>query len=228
MGNVDGQVDHWPAKLDDLVISVGVVDPDGNRAVYDEPTSWGSSWGSHIDVVAPTEITTAHSNSSTSNWVFYGTSCATPFVTGLVGQIKLFDEDASPSKVEAFVRASGERYPENWNQYVGFGIVKNDKALDLLIGEGVSAETKPASLQYWDNDHKVFTLVVPWPNEAGLPPGVWRFRRWKGEYSFVTDELESGEIAAIWVDPQNTNGSIKNPRAWHQLRYNYAAVGAKP
>jgi hypothetical protein len=64
-------------------------------------------------------------------------------VTGLVGMIKIVEPSACFTMVEAIVHASGNQYP-NWDQWMGFGVVKSDLALDLLSGEGVQQRTVSA------------------------------------------------------------------------------------
>lgn len=82
MGNYNNSTVYYPAGYS-TAIAVGATNQTDARVVPGPGVTWGSNYGSHIDLVAPgiNHFTTARYQSVTS---FGGTSCATPLYQELL------------------------------------------------------------------------------------------------------------------------------------------------
>lgn len=91
-------------------IGVGAIDLDTKRAVRTEDGfSWGSNYGSPIDIWAPGgasvhEIITTPDPNHTDYRNFGGTSCACPYVAGVVAMMRAVNPDITPRMVHDILR----------------------------------------------------------------------------------------------------------------------------
>ena len=147
MGNDNTSEPLYPAGYF-TTIAVGATNPNDERAYY--PGYWGSNYGSHIDVVAPggwypSTYTTKRDNQYGG---FSGTSCATPFVSGLAGLIiseardqgiNFYNEDvrwlirltADDIEVDDDPGSPPEIGP-GWDEGTGYGRINAGKAMQVL------------------------------------------------------------------------------------------------
>ena len=138
-GNNDSNEVRYPSYLPN-VISVGAMSPCGERkspASCDGETSWGSNYGSGLNVVAPgVLIPTTDINSGYVN-NFNGTSAACPHVAGVAAlmlsanpnltsaQVKnIIEQTAKKIRPDLYVYSDSSIYPNGtWNNQVGYGLV---------------------------------------------------------------------------------------------------------
>ena len=140
-GNGDQQGVQYPATLTE-VIAVGATDENDNRVTGG---TWGSNYGSELDVVAPgvnlwtTDITgtAAGYNDGTKgdpagNYysAFSGTSAAVPHVAGLAALILARDPGLSPDTIQDVIQRSADDVgPTGKDIYTGYGRINVHKAL---------------------------------------------------------------------------------------------------
>lgn len=109
-GNENAGTVSFPASLNSYVIAVGASNwcdqrkSATNNACNSNDASWGSNYGTALDLVAPGEdiYTTCNGSSCLSGNYTYlgGTSLATPFVSGIVGLIYSLNPNLTPDKVQ--------------------------------------------------------------------------------------------------------------------------------
>lgn len=96
-GNSTADACNFSPARTPSAITVGATQSDDSRADY-------SNYGSCIDVFAPgSEITSAYIGSNTATTQMWGTSMATPHVTGTVALYLQNSPDATPGEVESFI-----------------------------------------------------------------------------------------------------------------------------
>ena len=138
-GNYDSNEVKYPSYLPN-VISVGAMSPCGERkspTSCDGETSWGSNYGSGLNVVAPgVLIPTTDINSGYVN-NFNGTSAACPHVAGVAAlmlsanpnltsaQVKnIIEQTAQKIRPDLYVYTNTSTHPNGtWNDSVGYGLV---------------------------------------------------------------------------------------------------------
>ncbi len=109
-GNENASSVAFPASLNSYVIAVGASNwcdqrktPTNNACNNNNP-SYGSNYGSALDLVAPGEAiyTTCNVNqcANSSYAYFGGTSMATPFIAGTVGLLYSLNPNLTPDKVQ--------------------------------------------------------------------------------------------------------------------------------
>jgi len=211
MGNNNNSTTRYPSGYHDAVITVGAIESDGNRWV-DGPED-GSNYGDHIDVVAPTSILTPSKYGGYNT--FTGTSSAAPFVTGLAGMIRLVDSNASPTKIEAIIRASGDEYPD-WDMYYGFGLIQLDDALEFY--DDNDRWIKETTLDY----HSSATIVT----NGWFQIGYYIYVPYEVSFQFTTNKATDGKTV-IWVDPEDSDGTLFSLGTTEQMS-NIGFAAAKP
>lgn len=109
-GNTNASTVSFPASLNSYVIAVGASNwCDQRKTATNNPcnnnnASWGSNYGSALDLVAPGEAiyTTCNVGQCATNSYIYlsGTSLAAPFVSGAVGLLYSLNPNLTPDKVQ--------------------------------------------------------------------------------------------------------------------------------
>jgi len=139
MGNDYMERVNWPAAFT-CVVAVGATNNDDERSSY-------STWGNHIDVVAPGGVNPYPYNDEHdifSTWTgdpdyrfLAGTSMASPFVSGLASLLKGFRPDYTNDDIMWVIRISSEdinnaSYP-GWDVYTGYGRINVHIALKYSL-----------------------------------------------------------------------------------------------
>ena len=90
------------------VICVGAIDPVTKLAIRKPTYSWGSNYGSNVDIWAPGEHidTTPTPTTGTNLSSFNGTSAATPYVAGIVCLMKAIDPSLDHDQVLSILQST--------------------------------------------------------------------------------------------------------------------------
>ncbi len=117
-GNENNNAVPFPASLNSYVIAVGASNwcdarkSPSNDLCNNRETTWGSNYGSALDLVAPGEaiFTTCTGNACTNGTYGYlsGTSLAAPFVSGTVGLLYALNPNLTPSQVQQALQAGAK------------------------------------------------------------------------------------------------------------------------
>ena len=147
---------EYPSSLPN-VISVGAMSPCGERkspTSCDGETSWGSNYGSGLDVVAPgVQISTTNINSGYVN-DFNGTSAACPHVAGVAALMLSVNPNLTAAKVKNIIEQTAREvgiyyydpdsssHPnKGWCSQMGYGLVdayaavKKAMEVDLYVSD---------------------------------------------------------------------------------------------
>ena len=124
MMNNNNNVPYYPAAYNN-VIAIGAINNKGKRAV---PFCWGggSSFGNHIDFVAPGEMILGLSNTNPNTVNYWcGTSQATPMVAGVISLMLSKNPNLNFTQIYNLLKATakdtvGGSNPA-FNQYYGWG-----------------------------------------------------------------------------------------------------------
>lgn len=173
MGNFNNNTLRYPAAFPET-IAVGSTDPNDQRTA---PFFWnsvsGSSYGNHIDVVAPGNYIYGLSRTSDTdyNTYFGGTSMATPLVAGIVTLMLSLKPMLTVEQVRSILRNTAQDQvgkpgedTAGFDQYHGAGRVNAYEA--LLAVQNLSNE------QFLNEDLKIYpnptenTLYVNSKNEV--------------------------------------------------------------
>lgn len=156
MMNNNNNVSYYPARYSlnyPNVVAVGSTNPDDTRT---NPFFWsvtsGSSYGTHINVVAPGNFIYGLSNTSDTspNAYWGGTSQATPLVAGIASLMFAQNPSLTPEQVRTILQntaideigIASEDVP-GFDQYMGYGRVNAHAALQastLGIDENVAQQ----------------------------------------------------------------------------------------
>ena len=142
MMNENSQTTYYPAGYENS-FAVGSTDPNDNRS---SPFFWstfsGSSYGSHIDVVAPGNFIYGLSYNSDNNYNTYwgGTSQASPLVAGVASLLLSQEPARTPNEIYQIIRETAEDQVGNESEdtmgydiYYGFGRVNAFNALSFNL-----------------------------------------------------------------------------------------------
>lgn len=140
MGNAGSSTPMYPAAYGQGIVAVGAIKNTGSRPFW-------SSYGSHIDVVAPggknsfpyndeNDIYSTWAGGSSSYRYLAGTSMAAPFVTGVAALIKSYRPDLDNDDVMEIINLSGTEQggslKDDWDEHYGHGCVNANEALKFL------------------------------------------------------------------------------------------------
>ncbi|MDD5571403.1 MAG: S8 family serine peptidase [Bacteroidales bacterium] len=144
MMNANSSTLYYPAACDH-VFAVGATNAKDERC---NPFIWGggSSYGSHIKVVAPGNVIYGLHYQSNTNYNYYwsGTSQATPYVTGLASLIFSLNPNLTPDQVMNIIEVTADDQVglssedvAGFDQYYGYGRIN---AYDALVLTKINAE----------------------------------------------------------------------------------------
>jgi len=141
MMNADNNTTYYPAGFANS-IAVGATGVDDKRV---SPFFWsvtsGSSYGSHIDLVAPGSPIYGLSYNSNTNYNSYwgGTSQASPQVAGVVALIKSLDPSLNVEAIRSILKNTADDQVGDpsediagWDQYYGSGRMNAGAALTFV------------------------------------------------------------------------------------------------
>ncbi len=147
MMNFNTDQTYYPAGYSSSypnIIAVGATNPDDQRTA---PFFWsatsGSSYGNHINVVAPGNFIYGLSNTSNTSSSSYwgGTSQATPLVASIASLMLAHNPNLSPNQVREILQNTAQDQVGNpaedvagFDQYMGHGRVNAYAALQQTLG----------------------------------------------------------------------------------------------
>lgn len=177
MMNENNDTTFYPAGYQNT-IAVGATNPNDERSApfFWSPTS-GSSYGNHIDVVAPGNYIYGLNYQSNTNYNSYwgGTSQAAPLVAGLSSLLLAQDIDKTPDDIRSIIRNTAEDQIGNVSEdilgfdiYYGYGRVNAYQALlqnslsinEIINPEDVSIFPNPVSNFVTINSSLKFSTVL--------------------------------------------------------------------
>ena len=142
-GNTDSEI-LYPANSNEDIIVVGAMSPCGERkdknTSCDEDSSWGSCFGSQLDIMAPgvsiyTTDTLQQNLFDVNYREFAGTSSACPHVAAVAGLVLSVNPDLTMKDVSNIIESTAQKigeyhytikpeYPMGaWNKNMGYGLV---------------------------------------------------------------------------------------------------------
>lgn len=148
-GNENANTVSFPASLNSYVIAVGASNwCDQRKSATNNPcnandATWGSNYGTALDLVAPGEeiYTTCNGTSCLNGQYTYlgGTSLATPFVSGLVGLMYSLNPNLTPDKVQQVLQMGAQDIgAAGKDSETGYGRVDAYRTLTALYNLNVS------------------------------------------------------------------------------------------
>jgi subtilisin family serine protease len=150
MMNFNSNVPYVPAAYPST-IAVGSTNPNDERSVpFFWSTTSGSSYGAHIDVVAPGNYIYGLDYNSNTNYGGYwgGTSQAAPHVAGLCALLLAQDPSRTPTQLRTIIRNTAEDQvglssedTPGFDNYYGYGRINAHHALLELLSS-VEIENK--------------------------------------------------------------------------------------
>jgi hypothetical protein len=231
MGNISNNQPKifYPANFQDLVISVGATN------AYDERPTY-SNYGTYIKVSAPggTEITNLCPNhlastnilscwSSADPYEFvYGTSMATPLVSGLASLLKGKNSSLTNEDIKNIIYLTADdKGQPGWDQYLGYGRINCRRALEwtsspyTFTHSTTSGSGKTVTSEGWSD-------FVPYGISGLIDGRVYFGCRYKVN-AHVT--LPSG-INHVWGRSNEPNIGYNNyPSPQHGIGYTKASFG---
>lgn len=134
------------------VIAVGSTNANDERSItFGSNMNAGSSYGSHISVVAPGNYIFGlhHLSNVDYNYYWCGTSQATPHVTGLAALLLAQNPARTPAQIKSIIESSAQdrvgtsgEDVQGWDPYYGYGRINAYRALLKT-----SLQTPPQSFQ---------------------------------------------------------------------------------
>ena len=212
MGNTGGEDLRFPAGFP-VVLAVGATTNNGTRSPF-------STYGNHIDVVAPGGTDTSNTAKNIlSTWTtnafqgrpyrfLAGTSMSSPFVTGLAALLKGFRPELTNDDIMWIIKVSADdKPPAGWDEYTGYGRINAERALNFLrLPYEVHHLAASGGTVYGSTDfYSMAFLAVP-----GLADGVYIVKRYEVRKSITvnSDYVEKH----IWgIHTTSTGFSMENP-----------------
>lgn len=144
-GNEDAETAWYPAAIPD-VIAVGASDGSHQRVTVAVGGNWGSSWGTHLDLLAPgVSIYGLDAVDGLYAVARSGTSMSAPLVAGALGLLHAVDPTSSRQTREAVLLAGAADQvgtPASdlvgWDPEHGAGILDVGASVDLLLRYGTA------------------------------------------------------------------------------------------
>lgn len=125
------------------VISVGAIDQDSQRCSY---SSWGSNWGSQMELVAPgRQVLSTTPGNNYSKWD--GTSMATPHVAGAAALVWSRNPELTNQEVrDLLIQTADDLGAAGWDEYYGYGAVDAEEAVYTALPPPPTPPNQPLKL----------------------------------------------------------------------------------
>lgn len=224
IGNYNSSVFYYPADFGQGIITIGATDRTDSRWV--SSSNSGSSYGSHIDAVAPGKdiLSTVTYYKSQYNGYYdlkTGTSMAAPHVSGLSGLLLAENNNLYNDDIEQIIRISADdKGALGWDQYYGTGRINTHRALNFINSPYTVNQWSSSSafivastdfeLQqfsgvlgipygwYWVKQH-IVNATVTFPQSFAVAPIVWC--RGASTVGFSDDLVDSQTFGLNWSKP---------------------------
>ena len=224
MGNDRSQTTQYPAGFSS-VFSVGAMTKDGR--LWDDFESGcsfqeGSSWGSHIDVIAPGGRQIATTGFFGAEYYtnvfetpcsgFGGTSAAAPVVSGLGSLLKVKQPSLTTEDIAEVIRRTARpklEYGDSFNIFTGWGLASAERAVKFVSGTRVVEQRR-----FEDLGTSGFpTRLEMNLGTACMSPGDYSADRYtlSGHVSFATNFVEA---PAVWIRKRTTNAWDAQSNQW--------------
>ncbi|MBR4563326.1 MAG: S8 family serine peptidase [Paludibacteraceae bacterium] len=190
-GNEDCNNINYPANSNDSIIVVGAISPCGERkdstTSCDADFSWGSNYGSVLDVMAPGNIipTTdlvGSAGASTFDYVasFGGTSAACSHVAAIAGLILSVNPNLTQKQVADIIESTAQKVGNynytthsgrpngTWNNEMGYGLVDAHAAVFAAIDMKISGIDKLCSSAYYGLQNVPSSASISWSYETNI------------------------------------------------------------
>lgn len=226
-GNENGTM-RFPAIVHPDIIVVGGLAPCNKRKSPSDGCSgesWGASYGSNLDLVAPcVKIYAATVGGGYTN-SFNGTSSATPNAAGVCALLLSANPNLTRLEVESYVSVSAERVGTysydsvklygTWNNEMGYGRINARLALALML----TGTDKAAPLIYHDNllysstDSLTRVAVAIIKDNRKVATGTYAprlyYRVGSGSFSYVNAFTVVGDTFKFNIPGQNPGSVVE-------------------
>lgn len=170
MMNFNSDDPYYPAAYEHT-IAVGSTDANDHRT---EPFFWddesGSSYGSHIDLVAPGNYIYGLHNVFNNNYETYwgGTSQAAPLVTGICALLLSQDRDRTIDDLRSIITDTAEDQvgdlnsdTPGWDEYYGHGRLNAFDALNKGLSTSIESVEEETFSFYPNPSNGIISINVP-------------------------------------------------------------------
>jgi subtilisin family serine protease len=207
-------------------------EPDDEFECNGGETSWGSNYGSELDVVAPgLFLDTTYIGDSYSGF-FNGTSGATPIVAGVAGLLLSQNPNLTASQVQTALQTSADDIGSlGWDSETGYGRVNANDALAYILGLGeidVTIGVAPmgsypiSSSEDWVESYNGTNggpVVIQSNNGSNIVASLLQFRRpgTSGEWTDMTQTmaLTNAQISDAYYFPRY---DFADPKKYNSLQ----------
>lgn len=177
-GNEDASTVSFPASLNSYVIAVGASNwcdqrkTKTNNGCNGNNASWGSNYGTALDLVAPGEAlyTTCNGNQCSNGAYTYtsGTSLATPLVAGTAALLYALNPDLTPDQIQTALQKGAKDLgvPGRDNE-TGYGRLDAYRSLVALFNLKIVVKNSKKLLH--PNQNVEYTIKYSNTGEATMP-----------------------------------------------------------
>lgn len=190
-GNLDCNNINYPANSNDSIIVVGAISPCGERkdstTSCDADHTWGSNYGSALDVMAPGTIipTTdlvGSAGASTLDYTanFGGTSSACSHVAAIAGLILSVNPNLTQKQVADIIESTAQKVGSyyyttqsgrpngTWNNEMGYGLVDAHAAVFAALDMKITGIDKLCSSAYYGLQNVPSSSTISWSYETDI------------------------------------------------------------
>jgi subtilisin family serine protease/subtilisin-like proprotein convertase family protein len=227
-GNENTTAMRFPSISHPHILVVGGLAPCNKRKSNTDGCSgetWGASYGTNLDVVAPCVKIYATTMGGGYTSSFNGTSSACPNAAGVCGLILSAFPNLTRLEVEAYISLSAEKVGTynydsvklygNWNQEMGYGRVNARLALQLASA-GID-KTPPVIyhdspvLSSPDSLTRIATAIIRDNRRVAIGTNAPRlyYRVGGGSFNFVNASSVSGDTFSFNIPGQSSGSTVQ-------------------